>query len=126
MALIVETGEAREVHHMCVLIGYGVDAICPYMVFEIAHMLRKEQLIDPEITDHVVYENYAAAVDRGISKVRRLLLVFYLFIFYQIKKYRTAGKLAPVCTGNLFVNKCTDNQCWGSAYFWASTRIRIH
>lgn len=68
-ALIVETGEAREVHHMCVLLGYGVDAICPYMVFEIAHMLRKEQLIDPEITDHVVYENYSAAVERGISKV---------------------------------------------------------
>ena len=62
-------GEAREVHHMCVLLGFGVDAICPYMVFEIAHMLRNEQLIDPEITDHVVYENYAAAVDRGISKV---------------------------------------------------------
>ena len=69
VALVVETGEAREVHHMCVLIGYGVDAVCPYMVFEIAHMLRKEQLIDPEITDHVVHENYSAAVDRGISKV---------------------------------------------------------
>ena len=68
-ALILETGEAREVHHMCVLLGYGADAICPYMVFEIAHMLRNEQLIDPEITDHVVYENYAAAIDRGISKV---------------------------------------------------------
>ena len=68
-ALIVETGEAREVHHMCVLLGYGTDAICPYMVFEIAHMLRNEQLIDPEITDAVVYENYAAAVERGISKV---------------------------------------------------------
>ena len=68
-ALIVETGEAREVHHMCVLLGYGCDAICPYMVFEIAHMLRNEQLIDPEITDAVVYDNYAAAVERGISKV---------------------------------------------------------
>ena len=67
--LIVETGEAREVHHMCVLLGYGTDAVCPYMVFEIAHMLRNEQLIDPEITDAVVYENYAAAVERGISKV---------------------------------------------------------
>ena len=54
---------------MCVLLGYGTDAICPYMVFEIAHMLRNEQLIDPEITDAVVYENYAAAVERGISKV---------------------------------------------------------
>ena len=67
--LLVETGEAREVHHMCVLLGFGCDAICPYMVFEIAHMLRKEALIDPLVTDAVVYENYSAAVERGISKV---------------------------------------------------------
>jgi glutamate synthase (NADPH/NADH) len=100
VALIVETGEAREVHHMCVLIGYGVDAICPYMVFEIAHMLRKEQLIDPEITDHVVYENYAAAVDRGISKVRRLFGI--LFLFYQIKKYRYCRDIGSSFTGTRY------------------------
>ena len=54
---------------MCVLLGYGVDAVCPYMVFEIAHLLRIEGLIGAELTDAVVYDNYAAAVDRGISKV---------------------------------------------------------
>jgi glutamate synthase (NADPH/NADH) len=54
---------------MCVLLGFGCDAICPYMVFEIAHMLRTEQLIDPLVTDRVVYENYSAAVERGIAKV---------------------------------------------------------
>ena len=68
-AVIVETGEAREVHHMCVLLGFGVDAICPYMVFEIAHLLRAEKMISEELSDSVVYDNYAAAVDRGISKV---------------------------------------------------------
>ena len=49
--LVVETGEAREVHHMCVLLGFGCDAICPYMVFEIAHMLRTQHMIDPLVTD---------------------------------------------------------------------------
>lgn len=34
IALIVETGEAREVHHMCVLVGYGADGVCPYLCFE--------------------------------------------------------------------------------------------
>ena len=52
---------------MCVLVGYGADAICPYMVFEIAQMLREENVI--EVDDDTAYENYAAAVDRGISKV---------------------------------------------------------
>ena len=34
VALMVETGEAREVHHFCVLVGYGADAIYPYLAME--------------------------------------------------------------------------------------------
>ena len=67
------SGEAREVHQICVLVGYGADAICPYMVFEIAQMLREENVID--VNDQTAYENYAAAVDRGISKVRIQIFV---------------------------------------------------
>ena len=70
---VLFTGEAREVHQICVLVGYGADAICPYMVFEIAQMLREENVID--VNDQTAYENYAAAVDRGISKVRIQIFV---------------------------------------------------
>ena len=48
---------------MCVLIGYGADAICPYMVFELAQMLNDQGVID--IDDQTAYNNYAAAIDRG-------------------------------------------------------------
>ncbi len=34
IGIIVETGEAREVHHHCLLVGYGADAINPYLAFE--------------------------------------------------------------------------------------------
>ena len=34
VGLVVETGEAREVHHHCLLIGFGADAINPYLAFE--------------------------------------------------------------------------------------------
>ena len=34
IGLVVETGEASEVHHHCLLLGYGVDAVNPYLVFE--------------------------------------------------------------------------------------------
>ena len=70
---VLFTGEAREVHQICVLVGYGADAICPYMVFEMAQMLREENVID--VNDQTAYENYAAAVDRGISKVRIQIFV---------------------------------------------------
>lgn len=56
VGLILETGEAREVHHMCVLLGYGADGICPYLVFETAANLRKEGILDASITDKLVFE----------------------------------------------------------------------
>lgn len=44
VALMVETAEAREVHHLCVLVGYGADAICPYLAFEVIHKVAREKL----------------------------------------------------------------------------------
>ena len=40
--LVVETGEAREVHHFCVLAGYGAEAINPYLAFETLEEIRVE------------------------------------------------------------------------------------
>ncbi|XP_058465690.1 uncharacterized protein LOC131439095 [Malaya genurostris] len=69
VGLIVETAEAREVHHFCVLLGYGADAICPYLVFELAEALRDETVIDPTLTNDAIYKAYAQAVETGILKV---------------------------------------------------------
>ena len=41
--LVVETGEAREVHHFCVLAGYGAEAINPYLAFETLEDIRVAQ-----------------------------------------------------------------------------------
>lgn len=40
---------------MCVLLGYGADAICPYLVFELAATLRSEGVLDASLTDDVLY-----------------------------------------------------------------------
>ena len=44
IALMVETAEAREVHHLCVLLGYGADAICPWLTMESIHKVVREGL----------------------------------------------------------------------------------
>jgi glutamate synthase (NADPH/NADH) len=44
IALMVETAEAREVHHVCVLVGYGADAICPWLMMEVIHKVAREEL----------------------------------------------------------------------------------
>ncbi|HEX6960544.1 MAG TPA: glutamate synthase-related protein, partial [Lacipirellula sp.] len=46
IGIIVETGEAREVHHHCLLIGYGADAINPYLAFEALWQARRDGLLD--------------------------------------------------------------------------------
>lgn len=59
----------REIHDLCLLLGYGADAICPYLVFETMSALREEGMLDASFTDQQIYSNYVAATARGISKV---------------------------------------------------------
>ena len=40
---------------MCVLLGFGADAVCPYMVFEIMAALREEKVLDETFTDKVIF-----------------------------------------------------------------------
>ncbi|KAK5661528.1 hypothetical protein OQA88_11432 [Cercophora sp. LCS_1] len=68
-AIIVETAEAREVHHMCVLLGYGADAINPYLAMECILKLNKEKLIKKKLTDDELIANYKHSCDGGILKV---------------------------------------------------------
>jgi len=68
-ALVVETAEAREVHHMCVLVGYGADAVYPYLAFECILKLDREGLIRKKISQQQLIDNYRHSVDGGILKV---------------------------------------------------------
>lgn len=68
-ALVVETAEAREVHHMCVLLGYGADAICPYLAMECILKMNREKLIRKPVSDEKIIQNYKYSCDGGILKV---------------------------------------------------------
>lgn len=68
-ALVVETAEAREVHHMCVLVGYGADAICPYLAIECILKLDREGLIRKKLSPEQLIDNYKHSCDGGILKV---------------------------------------------------------
>jgi hypothetical protein len=51
--LVIETGEAREVHHFCLLIGYGAGAINPYVAFETIADMHREGLLPADVSlDH--------------------------------------------------------------------------
>jgi len=65
--LVIETGEAREVHHFCVLAGYGAEAVNPYLAFETLESLRLRQGIG--LSAYEVRKNYIKAIGKGILKV---------------------------------------------------------
>jgi glutamate synthase domain-containing protein 2/glutamate synthase domain-containing protein 3/glutamate synthase domain-containing protein 1 len=68
VSLVLETGEAREVHHFALLIGYGVSAINPYVAFEtIDGMIRDERLTN--IDAKTACKNMLKAATKGVIKV---------------------------------------------------------
>lgn len=67
VSIILESGEPREVHHMALLMGYGVNAVNPYMVFEILEDLIKKGLLDLKYEQ--AEKNYIEALTKGIIKV---------------------------------------------------------
>jgi glutamate synthase (NADPH) large chain len=71
IGIIVETGEAREVHHHCLLTGFGADAINPYVAFEALWQAREDGLLDNDKhpTWHSIVEAYRKGVSKGILKV---------------------------------------------------------
>ncbi|WP_423069510.1 glutamate synthase large subunit [Devosia sp. CN2-171] len=67
VGLVVETGEAREIHHFCALAGYGAEAINPYLAFETLAAMKGD--LPGELdADEIIYR-YIKAIGKGILKV---------------------------------------------------------
>ena len=67
VGIVVETGEAHEVHQFCTLAGYGAEAINPYLAFETIDELKEE--FDEDLSSSDVIKRYIKAIDKGILKV---------------------------------------------------------
>ncbi len=67
VGLVVETGEARQVHDFCLLAGYGAEAINPYLAFDTLSNLRSE--LPAEVSEAELHKRYMKAVSKGILKV---------------------------------------------------------
>jgi glutamate synthase (NADPH/NADH) large chain len=68
VGIILESGEPREIHHLALLIGYGVSAINPYMVYEsINYLIANGNL--KGVSEYDAHKNYIKAAIKGIIKV---------------------------------------------------------
>jgi glutamate synthase (ferredoxin) len=69
-SLIIETGEAREVHHFATLLGYGASAVNPYLALDTAReAVQRGRIKDKTLNESDVVKRYVKAAEKGILKV---------------------------------------------------------
>ncbi len=107
VGLVVETGEAREVHHVSLLIGYGAGAVNPYLAFETLDDMIRQGLLNG--VDHkTAVKNYIKALSKGVVKVMSKMGIS------TIQSYRGAQIFEAVGLDHAVVDK----------YFtWTASRI---
>ena len=70
VGIVIESGEPREVMHFCLLIGYGANAINPYLAYaSIAEMHARGALEDPLLSLQQAHANFEKAIRKGTLKV---------------------------------------------------------
>ncbi len=69
VALIIESGEPREVMHFCLLIGYGASAVNPYLAIETLENMANSGLLPEGVTFEKALKNYVKAINKGLLKV---------------------------------------------------------
>jgi glutamate synthase (NADPH) large chain len=69
IGIVLETGEAREVHHFCLLTGYGADAINPYLAFEAIRDAKDHGHLKEDYTEEKIVQTYREGVRKGMLKV---------------------------------------------------------
>ena len=105
--LIIESGEAREVHHMALLLGYGAGAINPYLAFETIEELICEGEV-PDIAPSQAIRHHILALTKGVLKVMSKMGISTL------QSYRGAQIFEAVGLHKAFVDQ----------YFtWTASRV---
>ncbi len=100
LGIVVETGEAREVHHFCLLAGYGADAVNPYMAFEALWQLKDDNELGGDWTHDQITAAYRKATKQGILKVMAKMGISTL------QSYKGAQIFEAVGLSDEVINKC--------------------
>ncbi len=98
IGLILESGEPREVHHFCTLIGYGVTAINPYVALETVRDLQAHKRLG-DITPEQAEKNYIKAAVGGIMKVMSKMGIS------TVRSYQGAQIFEALGLNTNFINK---------------------
>ncbi|GAB2931812.1 glutamate synthase large subunit [Rhodococcus aerolatus] len=97
VGLVVESGDAREVHHMALLVGFGAGAINPYMAFEtIEDLIASGEIGIAGVTVADAVRNYIKAAGKGVLKVMSKMGVSTLASYTGAQVFESVGLSAEL------------------------------
>ncbi|KAF0926247.1 hypothetical protein E2562_022075 [Oryza meyeriana var. granulata] len=129
IGLLVESAEPREVHHFSTLIGFGTDAICPYLAIEAIWRLQIDGRIPPNsdgkpYTQEQLVEKYFYASNYGMMKVLAKMGISTLASYKGAQIFEALGLASEV------VSKCfegTPSRVEGATFeMLAQDALRLH
>ena len=97
--LILETGEAREVMHIALLLGYGATAVNPYLAFETIAAMALKGKLSKKLIVGVAIENYIRALCKGLLKIMSKMGISTL------RSYRSAQVFQAVGLNSHFIDR---------------------
>ncbi len=102
IGIVLETGEAREVHHHCLLIGYGADAVNPYVAFEALWQARENGLLSSKTYENI--DDLVAAYKKGVAK--GILKVMAKMGISTLQSYKGAQIFEAVGLAKEIIDRC--------------------
>ena len=91
VGLIVETGDAREVHHFALLIGYGAGAINPYLALDSLEQVQKDGFIEEGVSVDELQQHYLKAIKKGVVKVMSKMGIFTIHSYRGAQIFEAIG-----------------------------------
>ena len=98
--LVVESGDARECHHIALLLGYGAAAVCPYLAIEtVEEMVRRGTIRD--VSERAAGANLIKALGKGVLKIMSKMGVSTVASYTGAQLFEAVG-LGPEVIGSCF------------------------
>ena len=95
VGLVVESGDAREVHHMALLIGFGAGAVNPYMAFDTIDDMISSGLLEG-VSPRQAHKNYVKAASKGVLKVMSKMGVSTVASYTGAQIFEAIGLAKPI------------------------------
>ena len=90
-AIVLETGDAREVMHFALLVGYGTDAVCPYVAFKTVHDLAVSGMLGVDKSPEEAMDDYITAIKKGLLKTMSRMGISTIHSFFGSQIFEAIG-----------------------------------